>query len=167
MDSLPVLDSKRIECDNNGVVYIKPRPTLTYVVGGLMALFALGYLVLGNIVGMIISIAAVAFIIIQLRSLIKKSSLKFDPKTRSLSLGLDSNSTTISFDDIDGFGLASQQENASFTKEGILAILKDKRTIFIGDITEPNEEKWEEKVSNMIDYLYDITGIEEDDNDSD
>jgi hypothetical protein len=158
MNVLPSMDSQNIERDSNGVVYIKPMPILVYAVGVAIGIFAIGALVRGEIGLGIAGIVLGIIVFLRSRSGMG-SSLEFNPKTRAFKIGSNSNAITISFDEIAGFGVATQKETGSFTEKRILVILKDGRAIEIGVITDANEKKREEKVSNMIKFLYETTGI--------
>ncbi len=158
MNVIPSMDSKKIERNSNGVVYIKPMPIFVYVVGAAIGIFAIGALVRGEIVLGIAGIAAGIFYFLRSRSEMGPS-LEFNPKTRTFKIGLDSNAIAISFDEIAGFGVATQKETGSFTEKRILVVLKDGRAIEIGVITDANEKNREEKVSNMIKFLSETTGI--------
>jgi hypothetical protein len=157
MNVLPSMDSKTIKCDSNGVVTIKPMPLLVYVMGVIIGIFGIGAFARGEILLGISGV--VAGIIIFLRARNMGTIFEFNPKTRIFKIGSNSNAIAIPFDDIAGFGVSSEKETGNFTEEIILVMLKDGRGINIGVITDANEKKRQEKVSNMTKFLYEATGI--------
>jgi len=158
MNVLPSMDSQNIERDSNGVVSIKTVPILAYAVAGSVGLFSIVPLLRGEFLLGVAGILAGIFVFMQARSGMG-ATLEFDPNIRVFKIGSNLNATTISFDEIAAFGFSTQKEPGNFTKEEIMVILKDDRAIQIGVITDANETKRKEKVSNMIKFLYETTGI--------
>jgi hypothetical protein len=162
MNVLPSMDSKAIECDSNGVVTIKPRPILGYVVGVIIGMFGLGYLARGEILLGIFLIVAVVIVFLWARN--SGTSFEFNPKTRIFKtrifkIGSGSKAIDISFDEIAAFGVATEKETGNFTEKKILVVFKDGSSIQIGVITDANEKLREEKVSKMMELLNKTTGI--------
>lgn len=157
MSVLPSMDSRNIARDTNGVVYIKPMPVLSYVIGGIIGIFAVAALSRGQIVMGIAGIAAAAVTI--LRAANTGPSFEFDPNTRTFKAGSGPNAIAIPFDEIAGFGVSTEKERGNFTEERIMVMLKDGSGINIGVITDANAKMREEKVSNLMKFLYEVTGI--------
>lgn len=157
MELPPVMDGQSINRDSNGVVTINPMPTLQYVLLVIIILFSIGFLVRGSIIFGIGGIITGIYIYFRARN--SGAPIVFNPLTRILKIGIDPNSFNILFDDIDGFGVISQKETGNFTEEKIMVMLKDGKGIHIGTITDANQPKRAEKVSRMINFLSDSTGI--------
>jgi hypothetical protein len=153
----PVMDGLNINRDSNGVVTIKSMPILQYVLVAIIILFAIGSLVRGDIVLGIGGLIAGA--VIYLRARTSGSPIEFNPITCVFKIGTDPTSVNIPFDDIAGFGVMTVKETGNFTEEKIMVMLKDGKGIYIGTITDANQQKRTEKVSQMIKFLYDSTGI--------
>jgi hypothetical protein len=157
MNVIPSMDSRNIECDSNGVVTIKSRPLVGYVVWGIVVILGIGALVRGEITLGIVGI--VAGVIAFIRSRSQGTSFEFNPKTRIFKIGSGPKAINISFDDIAAFAVATEKETGNFTKEEIMVVLKDGKGIQIGVITDANEKAREEKVANLMKFLNKTTGI--------
>lgn len=158
MNTLPSMDSQKIERGSNGVVSIKTVPILPFAVAGAALLFSIVPLSRGEFVLGIAGIAAGVIIFARAKGS-AGATFEFDPNTREFRIGPPANTTIIPFDEITAFGFSTQKESGSFTREEIMVILKGDRAIQIGVITDANEKNRAEKVSNMIKFLYETTGI--------
>jgi hypothetical protein len=158
MNFLPSMDNQNIDRDGNGVVYIKPMLVLAYVVAGALGIFALGAFVRGDIGLGLAGIAIGIFAFFRLKSG-NQPPMEFNPGTRIFTIGTGLAAIRIAFDDIAGFGISTQIETGNFTQEKVLVMLKDGQSIQIGVITDANQQKRKEKVSHMMKFLYESTGI--------
>jgi hypothetical protein len=123
----------------------------------IIVIFSIGFLVRGSILYGIGGIVAAIYIYFWTRD--SGSPIEINPLTRIMKFGMDPNSINLSFDNIASFDVITQKQSGNFTEEKIMVVVNDGQGIHIGTITDANQQNRAEKVSRMINFLYDTTGV--------
>ena len=174
MNSMPYFNDRTLDRDANGVVSIKPMLFTWNLLWGIMAVVALaaithGYYLSGG------SLLIVSIIFLSRRALLKFPvtrkilvnvlssrfggfiplatipDINFRPNERIITIGEGEEMTTISYDNVLAFSAASDTT--------IILSLKDGTSVALGAVSETNADKRQERITNLIKYLYDATKI--------